>query len=183
MTKIVRLTLVSHAMTSALSAGRFPIDEALNGLGHRQVIGAADVGPVARAYCGPEKRTRQTAELLGLDADIDQRLSDLDFGAWRGKTLEAIDPAELAIWLTDPRTAPHGGESVVDLMCRVRDWLGSITSKQSRITAVTHPAVVRAAIMLTLDATANSFWRIDIEPVSSTLLHFRGGAWTLRVRA
>ena len=54
---------------------------------------------------------------------------------------------------------------------------------KSRITAVTHPAVVRAAIMLTLDATANSFWRIDIEPVSTTLLHFRGGAWTLRVRA
>ena len=43
MSGTVRLTLVSHAMTAAMSAGRFPIDEALNGLGHRQVIGAADV--------------------------------------------------------------------------------------------------------------------------------------------
>lgn len=181
MSGTVRLTLVSHAMTAAMSAGRFPIDEALNPLGHRQVIGTADLGPAARACCGPEKRTRQTAELLGLDAEIDHRLADLDAGAWRGKNIEAVDPAELAIWLTDPRSAPHGGESVVDLMCRVRDWLDSIARTPSRITAVTHPAVIRAAIMLTLDATANSFWRIDIEPVSRTLLHHRGGGWTLRI--
>ncbi|HNM85437.1 MAG: histidine phosphatase family protein [Mycobacterium sp.] len=182
MTGTVRLTLVSHAMTSAMSAGRFPIDEALNGVGHRQVIGAADLGPVARTYCGPEKRTRQTAELLGLDPEIDQRLSELDYGAWRGKAIEALDPAELAIWLTDPRSAPHGGESVVELICRVRDWLGSIVDAPARVAAVVHPAVVRAAILQTLDATANSFWRIDVEPMSRTVLHYRGGAWTLRVR-
>jgi len=182
MTDIVRLTLVSHAMTAAMSAGRFPIDEPLNGAGYRQVIGAADTGPVARALCGPEKRTRQTAELLGLDPEIDQQLSDLDHGAWRGKTIEAIDPAELAIWLTDPRQAPHGGESMVELICRVRDWLHSIVATSNRITAVTHPAVVRAAVLPTLDATANSFWRIDIGPVSRTVLHYRGGAWTLRLR-
>ena len=46
--------------------------------------------------------------------------------------------------------------------------------------AVTHPAVIRAAILVALDAPPKSFWRIDIAPVSRTVLHFRGQAWTLR---
>ena len=69
-----------------------------------------------RALCGPEKRTRQTAELLGLAAETDSRLADLDCGRWRGDALDGVEPAELAVWLTDPQRAPHGGESVVDLI-------------------------------------------------------------------
>ncbi len=46
--------------------------------------------------------------------------------------------------------------------------------------AVTHPAVVRAAMLIALDAPPKSFWRIDVTPVSRTALHFRGHAWKLR---
>ena len=45
--------------------------------------------------------------------------------------------------------------------------------------AVTHPAVIRAVILIALDAPPKSFWRIDIAPASRTVLHFRG-RWTLR---
>jgi broad specificity phosphatase PhoE len=31
-----------------------------------------------------------------------------------------------------------------------------------------------------LDAPPKSFWHIDIAPVSRTVMHFRGHAWTLR---
>ena len=37
MSEVVRLTLVSHALTDAMSAGRFPTDEPVNSVGHRQV--------------------------------------------------------------------------------------------------------------------------------------------------
>ena len=77
MSEVVRLTLVSHAMTDAMAAGRFPTDEPLNVVGHRQVDASIDLGVTERAYCGPEKRTRQTAELLGLQASIDNRLADM----------------------------------------------------------------------------------------------------------
>ena len=70
-------------------------------------------------FCGPEKRTRQTAELLGVQPVIESKLADLDCGRWRGDVLGGVLPAELAIWLTDPTRAPHGGESVVDLIDRV----------------------------------------------------------------
>lgn len=180
MSEVVRLTLVSHALTDAMSAGRFPTDEPLNPVGHRQVDASIDLGVADAAFCGPEKRTRQTAELLGLQAEVDGRLADLDCGRWRGDVLSGVLPADLAIWLTDPTRAPHGGESVVELVDRVRDWMESLTARRSRLVAVTHPAVIRAAILVALDAPPKSFWRIDIAPVSRTVMHFRGHAWTLR---
>jgi broad specificity phosphatase PhoE len=180
MSETVRLTLVSHAMTDGMSAGRFPTDEPLNALGHRQVDASIELGVTERAYCGPEKRTRQTAELLGLHASIETRLADLDCGRWRGDVLGRVESADLAIWLTDPTRAPHGGESVVELIDRVGGWMESLTAHHSRLVAVTHPAVIRAAILIALDAPPKSFWRIDIAPVSRTVMYFRGHAWTLR---
>ncbi|BBY45444.1 histidine phosphatase family protein [Mycolicibacterium celeriflavum] len=180
MSEVVRLTLVSHALTDAMSAGRFPTDEPLSPIGHRQVDASIDLGVADAAFCGPEKRTRQTAELLGLHAEVDGRLADLDCGRWRGDVLGGVRPADLAVWLTDPTRAPHGGESVVDLVDRVRDWMESQTTVRRRLVVVTHPAVIRAAILVALDAPAKSFWRIDIAPVSRTVMHFRGHAWTLR---
>jgi broad specificity phosphatase PhoE len=178
--EIVRLTMVSHAMTDAMAAGRFPTDEPLNALGHRQVDATVELGPVDAAWCGPEKRTRQTAELLGLRAETDSRLADLDHGAWRGSVLSTVSPADLTVWLTDPTQAPHGGESVVALVARVRQWLASMGTRPGNVVAVTHPAVIRAAILVTLDSPPKSFWRIDIAPTSRTVMHLRGHAWTLR---
>ena len=180
MSEVVRLTLVSHAMTDAMAAGRFATDEPLNAVGHRQVDSSIELGVSERAYCGPEKRTRQTADLLGLQAGIDTRLADLDCGRWRGDVLGRVDAADLAIWLTDPTRAPHGGESVVDLIDRVKGWMDSLTADRARLVAVTHPSVIRAAIVIALDAPPKSFWRIDIAPASRTVMHFRGHAWTLR---
>lgn len=183
MTAVLRLTLVSHAMTDAMAAGRFPEDEPLNDVGRRQVqkAGRLDLNPGARQLAGPEQRARQTAQLLGLHAATDSRLADLDCGRWCGQTLRAVGPAELETWLTDPVRAPHGGESIVDLVRRVDEWLESLTADASPAVAVTHPAVIRAAILRGLDSPAKSFWRIDIAPASRTVLHFRNGRWTLRL--
>lgn len=58
--------------------------------------------------------------------------------------------------------------------------MDSLASARGRIVAVTHPAVIRAAILVALDAPPKSFWRIDIAPMSRTVMHLRGQAWTLR---
>ena len=188
MTEVVRLTLVSHAMTDAMAAGRFPADEPINSIGRRQVEAAAglDIRGETRQLAGPEKRARQTALFLGVQATTEPRLGDLDCGRWRGEELESIQPKELEIWLTDPAQAPHGGESIVDLIDRVAGWLASLTEialtdNTLPTVAVTHPAVIRAAVLLALDVPPKSFWRIDIAAVSRTLLHFRNGRWTLRL--
>ncbi|BBX20008.1 histidine phosphatase family protein [Mycolicibacterium duvalii] len=180
MSGVVRLTLVSHGMTDAMSAGRFPIDEPLNDAGRRQFAATMESGD-GRVVCGPELRAQQSAELLGLTPAVDTRLADLDCGRWRGEALDQVAPDELALWLTEPASAPHGGETVVDVIARVRDWLASMAAERIRTVAVTHPAVVRAAVVVALDAPPKSFWRIDVEPASRTVLHYRGQAWTLRL--
>jgi broad specificity phosphatase PhoE len=181
-TEVIRLTLVSHAMTDAMAAGRFPADEPLNDVGRRQVEAvAAVVDGDIRQLAGPEQRARQTAQSLGLQATTEPRLADLDYGSWRGTTLVSVRPEDLAVWLTDPAQAPHGGESIVKLIDRVAAWLKALTDNTLPTVAVTHPAVIRAAILLALDIPPKSFWRIDIAPVSRTVMHFRGGCWTLRL--
>lgn len=180
MTDVVRLTLVSHAMTEAMAAGRFPNDESLSELGRRQVARGAATHTY-RELAGPEQRTRQTAQLLGLHAAAEPRLADLDYGDWRGQPMDCVDPDSLRVWLTDPDAAPHGGESIVALVERVSGWLNSLSDNAIRTTAVTHPAVIRAALLVILDAPPKSFWRFDVAPVSRTVLHHKGESWTLRL--
>ncbi len=191
MTGVVRLTLVSHAMTDAMAAGRFPGDEPINETGRRQAKTVADLDirglrVEAHHLAGPERRARETAQLLGLSPTAEAGLADLDCGRWRGLALDDVRREDLVAWRADPAAAPHGGESIVELIDRVGGWLASLpeTTVQHdtlRTTAVTHPAVVRAAILLALDGPPKSFWRIDIAPVSRTVLHFRDDCWTLRL--
>lgn len=180
MSEVVRLTLVSHGMTDAMAAGRFPTDEPLNELGRRQVGACIDLGTFDESFCAPEQRAVQTAALLGVRAVVDAGIADLDHGRWRGAAIDRVRPVELTSWLTDPTQAPHGGESIVALCRRVGAWMDSVAQRRGRLLAVTHPAVVRAAILNVLNAPPKSFWRIDIDPASATSVHYRGHAWTLR---
>lgn len=168
--------MVSHAMTDAMACARFPLDEPLSDVGRGQV---EKVGFKRNKHLtAPERRACETAHLLGLAASVEPRLADIDCGTWRGLALETIDPRDLEAWLTDPARAPHGGESIVALIERVARWLRSVNRST---VAVTHPAVIRAAILLALAAPPESFWRIDIAPVSHTVMHLRDGRWTLRL--
>lgn len=186
---VTRLTLVSHAMTEAMRAARFPFDEPVehradSGAGPARETGAtAPDTPLLRAdlvRTGPERRARQTATLLGLSATPDPALRDLDCGEWAGRSMDALDPAELMAWMTDPGFRGHGGESISAVIERVRGWLDTCAGEGLRIVAITHPAVIRAGVLIALAAPPESFWRIDIPPRSATTLHGRGTGWTLR---
>lgn len=182
MTRVVRLTLVSHAMTDAVAAARFPGDEPLNDMGRRQAEAAGGETCLGTKHLmAPERRARQTAELLGMAATADPLLADLNCGRWQGKRLQDVPPGDLTVWLTDPTRAPHGGESITDLIQRVARWLDSLADSALPAAAVAHPAVIRAAIVHGLGLPPKSFWRIDVAPMSRTGLHFRSGRWTLRL--
>jgi broad specificity phosphatase PhoE len=186
-TEVIRLTLVSHAMTEAMTAGRFPADEPLNDTRQREIsetvknTAGLDFTGFTRQLTGPERRARQTAQLLGLRPRTEPRLADLDCGRWRGETLENVGAEDVRVWLTDPAAAPHGGETIIALVARVAGWLASLTRNTARTVAVTHPAVIRAGLLVALESPPESFWRIDIAPVSPVTMHFRGGSWTLRL--
>ncbi|WP_330252445.1 histidine phosphatase family protein [Nocardia sp. NBC_00565] len=181
MQKVLRLDLVSHGMTEAMRKARFPVDESLTEAGRRAIASCGRL-TAARVLTGPERRAVETAALMGLPGEEDTRLRDLDAGAWRGGELMSVPQDELYAWLTDPHFSGHGGESVVDVVERTRYWMAEIASEGMSTVAVTHPAVIRAAMLVTLDAPPKSFWRIDIPPGSVTRLHYRG-EWTLHFTA
>lgn len=134
-----------------------------------------------RLLCGPELRTRQTAELFGNEVEIVSALRDCDFGRWKGARIDDLqktEPEALQAWLDDPASAPHGGESVVQLAERVALWLKSLEATPGHILAITHPFVIRAALTQVLQASA--FNLIDVEPLSAIELRFTG-RWRLRL--
>ena len=125
-------------MTDAVAAGRFPDDEPLNALGQRQIDAGVDQRDVEAALSAPECRARHTAELLGLQPRVEPRLADLDVGVARARAC-AVPPEQLATWLSRPESTLHGGESVVALITRVRDWMDDVSRQPARLTAVTTP--------------------------------------------
>ena len=178
-----RITLMSHAPTEAVRRGAFPLDEALNESEFAKLRLLGWIPPRAsHIQTGPEQRTRQTAAALGLEATATADLKELDYGSWRGMSLEEVqahDPTGLGEWLGDVHAAPHGGESIAELISRTDQWLRQRTSSSHTI-AITHSAFIRAAIVLAVGAPESSFWRIDIVPLSVTDLRWSGHRWKLR---
>ena len=178
-----RLTLVAHAATTATARAAFPLDEPLEPRGRAAAEAAGErLRRVTRAMRSPARAAGETAVALGLTTTVDAGLVDWDLGDWRGHTLDAIsvaDPDAVAVWLTDPDGAPHGGESLTAVLARVAAWLGTVDGDGHTV-AVTHAAVVRAAVVTTLGAAPSGFWRLDVSPLTATVLRGGPSRWTVR---
>jgi broad specificity phosphatase PhoE len=174
----VRLVFVSHAATGATLRGRFPGDESIEAK-----LSPPPLGRIVKALTGPECRCVQTGRLFGVEATVDPVLRDCDYGRWSGMSLDEIndtDPGGVRQWLTDPASAPHGGESLLDLLARVGSWLDGAGLPAGRTAVFTHPAVVRAALVHALQAGPATFWRIDVPPLAKAVLSGGAGHWTLK---
>ncbi|MFG2881796.1 histidine phosphatase family protein [Streptomyces sp. NPDC048297] len=151
-----------------------------------RMAGAAGAGlaPHVLAVRAPSIRCSQTADALGLTADAEPGLHDLDLGAWSGRSLDEValtDPDGFTAWLTDPDAAPHGGESVRRLCRRTAHWLGSRASDTGHVVAVTEAAVVRAALIHALGIPARAFWHLAVPPLSAVSFTWRDGYWDVRL--
>jgi broad specificity phosphatase PhoE len=178
-----RLILVCHASTDAVRKAAFPSNEPLDDIGRTRAAALAGHLPRAdHSWTSPELRTRQTAEVIQLTAIVQPLLHDCDHGRWAGSTFDDVlarEPEAVAAWLHDPAAAPHGGESILHLMHRVTEWLAGEQAFHRRSIVVTHPAIIRAAIVHAIGAAPPSFWRIDVAPLSITRLSGTKDRWNL----
>ncbi len=121
-----------------------------------------------RVWSSPWARSRDAASALasrlGVPLAIDGRLSELSFGAWEGRAWSDMEgDGAFAAWMNDwRRAAPPGGESVDDLVSRVRGWRAEVRASGEAVVAVTHAGVIRA---LRADARGVDYAALVSEPV------------------
>jgi len=175
-----RLILICHASTEAVRKSAFPVDEPIDDRGRKEAEDLAGRLPHAdQCWTSPELCARQTAEALRSPQPL---LRDCDYGAWRGRAFDDVaarEPQAIAAWLRDPAAAPHGGESISKLIQRVAQWLDSEEDRHRQSIVLTHPDSIRAAIVLAIDLSPRSFWRIDGAALSWTRLSGNQGRWNL----
>ena len=119
-------------------------------------------------------RARLLAEAVGhrfgVTATVDARLAERDFGAWEGRTWDAIyavtGDAMMGI-ITDPATwHPPGGETTFALRDRVVAWYREQTTP---VVAVCHGGPI-AALLGTLGGHPDEAWPGIVPPCGAVTL-------------
>ena len=128
---------------------------------------------VDRLISSPLARAVATAEILapavGATVETDARLTELDYGAWEGLTVEEIDarfPGARDLYEIDP--AMHnvgGGESGIEVAARVSDLIDSLLSwgladdRDRTALLVGHSSVNRVLLALVMGVELRSYRR------------------------
>jgi alpha-ribazole phosphatase len=149
--------LIRHAEPSEDARGRCygRLDVGLSprGLEQARTLGRA----LARAqleavYASPRRRAVETAAALGPPPIVDERLRELDFGLFEGRTYDEIaasHPDVYRRWMETPTEVRFpGGESYADLRGRAVAAAAELRARHcdGAVAAVTHGGVVRAIV-------------------------------------
>lgn len=152
----MRIALIRHGRTLWNTQGRVQgsTETELCEEGREQMVHLRPPPPfdTAPAFVSPQLRARQTATLLGLNAEVDIRLREQHWGVWEGLTRKEMatrfgqDCFEKAGKGTAFR--PPGGEASFEQMARVKAFLLETAQLHDLAVAVAHMGVLRVAFAL-----------------------------------
>ena len=170
------IAFVRHGQTDLNRGGRLQgrIDAPLSALGREQ---AAALGrgfaatPVVRVISSPLQRARDPATAIatahGLTVEVDERLIELDYGAWDGLKLAEVSADDWAAWRRDPEFSPPGGERLADVTARVAAFCSDVLS-DDLVVAVSHVSPIKAAVCGALRVDEMVTWRMQLDVASVT---------------
>jgi broad specificity phosphatase PhoE len=178
------LALVRHGETAANADGRLlgRADPSLTALGHEQAdrlaVALAPSKPSA-IVSSPLRRARQSAEaiadLAGMAVEVDERLVELDYGEWDGRTFAELPPGAAARWRDDLHFTPPGGESLAAVRKRVAPCCEELLARGGLVIAVSHVSPIKAAVSWALGVGDETGWRMLLGLASITRLELRQG--------
>ncbi|RMF99045.1 MAG: histidine phosphatase family protein [Planctomycetota bacterium] len=135
-------------------------------------------------FCSPALRARETRDALldGLElpGTVLDELSEIDFGEWENKTLDAVkreagDTAN-AWFAGDTSFGFPGGESVAAFAERVGRAVAEVLAGRAmRPLICTHGGVIRFAICRLLELPPDRHWCFWVDSPSLTTVHFENG--------
>jgi broad specificity phosphatase PhoE len=139
-------------------------------------------GRVQGWVIGPEQACLDTGERLAAGSRIEPGLAGPDLGRWAGRTLSevaAADPDGLRAWLSDPRCAPHGGESLAAAQARIGRVCDETAWPDGRTVLVVAPAAARLLAIHGIGGSADLSFALDVRPGARFELSRHGGRWRL----
>jgi broad specificity phosphatase PhoE len=142
-----RLLLIRHGESTWNAEHRLQgqSDPPLSELGLEQAAALRPFldGLPARAVTSDLTRAMQTADALGLRGiPQDSRWREIDIGEWAGRTLDELDPADVAAWRAG-ELSPPAAEAWPHLQARVAAAIDDLGGEDAVV--VTHGGCVRAA--------------------------------------
>ena len=169
-----RLILLRHGEPDETVHGRCHgrLDPGLSHRGRAQMRQAwrlLDNQSPSAIYSSPSRRAVESTALRPIDtpaAAVDERLREIDFGAFEGLTYDEIStryPQTYAQWMTRPTEVRFpDGESFAAMSARVREALEQIRRKHPGETVVTvsHGGVNRIALAQALDLDPRRIFRL-----------------------
>jgi alpha-ribazole phosphatase len=179
--------LLRHGQTEDGSGFRGSTDDRLTSLGMEQMWGAiAGQHRWDRIVASPLRRCTEFASALGehlhTPLEIDERLREIDFGAWEGQTAEAIaryHPQALRRFWADPiRHPPPGAEALPVFQARVSScWRDQLRRHAaSRVLFVTHGGPIRAILGQVYRVPWTDLLRLDLPHASLTRIRVERAA-------
>ena len=143
----MKLVLIRHPPPSialGLCYGRLDIGLTLAGEAQIGML-AADpaLQGATRVWTSPARRCRGLADAIAVALaarlTVDDRLQELDFGAWEGTPWDTVPRAELDRWAASPLSfAPGGGETGSHLIDRVGEFYADLCRDQQDSVVVSH---------------------------------------------
>lgn len=186
---MLRLLLVRHGETDWNKDRRIMGREntPLNETGREQSrhfkesLGSA---PLDGIYTSPVNRAVQTTEILSQERDLeviqDDRLIEVGYGDWVGKTFEEVRQESNYIPYYERLDTPvaPGGETLYEVRDRARDFVRDLQEKHPDYTAmvVTHADWIKCLLMHVLEIPLKNIWRFRIDNASVSLLECEGRA-------
>jgi len=149
-------------------------DPELTEEGHRQaaLLAAALAGEgVTAILTSPLLRARQTAEptgsACGVPVVVDERLIEIDWGTWEGRSTGTLKQSDVERWKADKGAAPEG-ESLESLMRRVESFCSEHLDGDGLVVAVSHVSPIKAAAAWAMGVDGTVAWRMFLGLASIT---------------
>jgi len=154
----------------------------LNEQGQKQAQALAkllETAPIQAIYCSPMERAIETAlplaQARNLEIQVRPGLTELDYGAWKGRTYKQL--ARTKVWnqlKIDPSEVRFpGGESICEAQERGRCELASIVAAQDEkdlVACITHGDMIRLLVAYYLDMPLRAYQKLTVFTSSITVL-------------
>lgn len=108
----------------------------------------------------PSQRCLLLAQAISYDVIKDERLYELNFGDWEGKTWDTIDRQESEYWMEDyVNRRPPSGETMLEMKERVMAcWEEIKAMDRQKIAIVTHGGVIRLLLAIEQQLPLMNLW-------------------------